>query len=67
MLFRSLAFTNLVDNPNGAAGWPMLTGFEDRGLNRRLYSLLDLERTLPAYFTGLRAIFATLWGAFAGD
>ena len=62
-----LAFINLVDNPNGGVGWPMFTGFSDRGLNRRLYSLLDLGRTLPAYFTGLRAIFATLWGAFAGD
>ena len=62
-----LPFINLVDNPDGSSGWPMITGFSDRGFNRRLYSLLDQERTLPAYFTGLRAIFATLWGAFAGD
>ena len=54
-----LSFINLVDNPDGGVGWPMFTGFSDRGLNRRLYSLLDLERTMPAYFIGLRAISKT--------
>jgi hypothetical protein len=42
------------------------TGTLANRLDGQLYSLYDFERTSAGYLAGLRAIFATFWGSFAG-
>lgn len=56
---------NWLRNPLGQMHWPAILPGEN--INRRLYSLLDWERTWSAFPAAARAIYSTYWAAFAGD
>ncbi|MDP6771333.1 MAG: hypothetical protein QF704_11605, partial [Anaerolineales bacterium] len=71
-------FTNLLKNGSGEKTWAGVPSVIDdlmnkygsgtwaNRLNGQLFTLYDFERTSTGYIDGLRAIFVTFWGSFAG-
>ncbi len=71
-------FTNLIKNGSAEKLWtgaPKVivnlmntygSGTWANRLNGQLFTLHDFDRTSAGYINGLRAIFVTFWGAFAG-
>ena len=71
-------FTNLLKNGSGEKTWTGVpsvifnlmnkygSGTWSNRLNGQLFTLYDFDRTRAGYIDGLRAIFVTFWGSFAG-
>ena len=71
-------FTNLLKNGSGEKTWTGVpsvivnlmkkygSGTWANRLNGQLFTLYDFDRTRAGYIDGLRAIFVTFWGSFAG-
>jgi hypothetical protein len=68
-VWNGVAFTNLLRNASAEQGWPMLRPeinslFPWGGVNHRLQSFYDWQRTLLVYWPPLRWQFVTFWTAY---
>ena len=76
--WNGFGFTNLIKNGSAEKSWMGVpqeafylmskygSGTWANRLNGQLFSFYDFERTSVGYIDGLRAMFVTFWGSFAG-